>query len=229
MSHAAVRTRSALRVRREPTRWIGRLRAGRRSSPGPASAALLGGGRSRVVAAPTTTRLRDLELRSVQQAFVLVARDRRRQGRATRRSPRPIYKQSFDLRDRRVPRRPGACALPVYPVRVRDGRVEVGDRPHVSTPRARSESLRRDVARSRRRRHRAARLRCSSRLLARAADADRGRALRAAPRDAGRAAQAQYYRELIPAEPPGPGQQYAFEVDLDTCTGCKACVPRATA
>jgi formate dehydrogenase iron-sulfur subunit len=37
-------------------------------------------------------------------------------------------------------------------------------------------------------------------------------------------AQAQYYRELLPAAPPGPGQQYAFEVDLDTCTGCKACV-----
>ena len=31
------------------------------------------------------------------------------------------------------------------------------------------------------------------------------------------------YRELIPA-PPKAGQQYAFEVDLDKCTGCKACV-----
>lgn len=32
------------------------------------------------------------------------------------------------------------------------------------------------------------------------------------------------YRDLIPAEKPGPGHQYAFEVDLDACTGCKACV-----
>src|SRR6476620_1412540 len=32
------------------------------------------------------------------------------------------------------------------------------------------------------------------------------------------------YRELMPASPPQPGQQYAFEVDLDRCTGCKACV-----
>jgi formate dehydrogenase iron-sulfur subunit len=32
------------------------------------------------------------------------------------------------------------------------------------------------------------------------------------------------YRDLLPASPPGPGQQYAFEVDLDVCTGCKACV-----
>jgi len=32
------------------------------------------------------------------------------------------------------------------------------------------------------------------------------------------------YRELIPMKTPGPGQQYAFEVDLDKCTGCKACV-----
>lgn len=32
------------------------------------------------------------------------------------------------------------------------------------------------------------------------------------------------YRDLLPASPPGPGQQYAFSVDLDACSGCKACV-----
>jgi Fe-S-cluster-containing dehydrogenase component/DMSO reductase anchor subunit len=32
------------------------------------------------------------------------------------------------------------------------------------------------------------------------------------------------YRALLPAAEPGPGQQYAFEVDLDQCSGCKACV-----
>ena len=32
------------------------------------------------------------------------------------------------------------------------------------------------------------------------------------------------YRRLLPAAPPGPGEQYAFEVDLDRCSGCKACV-----
>jgi len=32
------------------------------------------------------------------------------------------------------------------------------------------------------------------------------------------------YRTLLPAKPPGPGEQYAFEVDLDRCSGCKACV-----
>lgn len=37
-------------------------------------------------------------------------------------------------------------------------------------------------------------------------------------------AQAEYYRDLIPLSVPGNGQQYAFEVDLDTCSGCKACV-----
>ena len=37
-------------------------------------------------------------------------------------------------------------------------------------------------------------------------------------------AQARYYQDLIPSSRPGPGQQYAFAVDLDACTGCKACV-----
>lgn len=37
-------------------------------------------------------------------------------------------------------------------------------------------------------------------------------------------AQARYYKNLIPLSKPGPGEQYSFEVDLDKCTGCKACV-----
>jgi len=32
------------------------------------------------------------------------------------------------------------------------------------------------------------------------------------------------YERLLPAAPPGQGEQYAFEVDLDRCSGCKACV-----
>lgn len=32
------------------------------------------------------------------------------------------------------------------------------------------------------------------------------------------------YQELIPLTKPKPGEQYAFEVDLDACSGCKACV-----
>jgi len=32
------------------------------------------------------------------------------------------------------------------------------------------------------------------------------------------------YQALMPATAPKSGQQYAFEVDLDACSGCKACV-----
>ncbi len=42
--------------------------------------------------------------------------------------------------------------------------------------------------------------------------------------DATSPTQAKHYRDLIPLTAPGPGEQYAFEVDLDKCTGCKACV-----
>ena len=35
---------------------------------------------------------------------------------------------------------------------------------------------------------------------------------------------ADHYRSLIPLTKPGIGEQYAFEVSLDRCTGCKACV-----
>lgn len=36
--------------------------------------------------------------------------------------------------------------------------------------------------------------------------------------------QARYYRDLLPLSKPQPGEQYAFEVDLDACSGCKGCV-----
>ncbi|MDA1092574.1 MAG: dimethyl sulfoxide reductase anchor subunit [Acidobacteria bacterium] len=32
------------------------------------------------------------------------------------------------------------------------------------------------------------------------------------------------YSALMPASPPAEGQQYAFDVDLDACSGCKSCV-----
>jgi NAD(P)H-dependent nitrite reductase small subunit len=35
---------------------------------------------------------------------------------------------------------------------------------------------------------------------------------------------ASYYRDLIPLTQPGPDEQFAFEVDLNACSGCKACV-----
>jgi Fe-S-cluster-containing dehydrogenase component/DMSO reductase anchor subunit len=33
-----------------------------------------------------------------------------------------------------------------------------------------------------------------------------------------------FYKHLIPLEKPSEGEQYAFQVELDKCTGCKACV-----
>ena len=36
--------------------------------------------------------------------------------------------------------------------------------------------------------------------------------------------QRSYYEDLIPIKKPSTGEQYSFEVDLDKCTGCKACV-----
>ncbi|MEM1443211.1 MAG: DmsC/YnfH family molybdoenzyme membrane anchor subunit [Verrucomicrobiota bacterium] len=33
-----------------------------------------------------------------------------------------------------------------------------------------------------------------------------------------------HYRSLIPLSKPSEGEQYSFEVDLDACSGCKACV-----
>lgn len=36
--------------------------------------------------------------------------------------------------------------------------------------------------------------------------------------------QSRYYSDLIPSAVPQSGEQYAFEVDLDRCSGCKACV-----
>lgn len=40
----------------------------------------------------------------------------------------------------------------------------------------------------------------------------------------GRPTNASSYEKLLPATPPSAAQQYAFEVDLDRCSGCKACV-----
>ena len=37
-------------------------------------------------------------------------------------------------------------------------------------------------------------------------------------------ANAESYRALLPTATPAEGEQYAFAVDLDTCTGCKSCV-----
>lgn len=40
----------------------------------------------------------------------------------------------------------------------------------------------------------------------------------------GHSAKEKTYSALMPARSPNPGEQYAFQVDLDACSGCKACV-----
>src|SRR5438093_2041557 len=40
----------------------------------------------------------------------------------------------------------------------------------------------------------------------------------------GAPAQEKFYRDLMPAGNPRAGEQYAFVVELDKCSGCKACV-----
>jgi ferredoxin len=39
-----------------------------------------------------------------------------------------------------------------------------------------------------------------------------------------RKSKSENFQSLIPLTAPRPGEQYAFEVNLDKCTGCKACV-----
>ncbi|TLD70176.1 molybdopterin oxidoreductase [Phragmitibacter flavus] len=41
---------------------------------------------------------------------------------------------------------------------------------------------------------------------------------------AGVPSQERFYKKLMPMGKPGVGHQFAFEVNLDQCTGCKACV-----
>jgi formate dehydrogenase iron-sulfur subunit len=43
-------------------------------------------------------------------------------------------------------------------------------------------------------------------------------------RDSAEVSRFGFYRELIPDRKPNPGEQLAFQVSLDACTGCKACV-----
>lgn len=45
-----------------------------------------------------------------------------------------------------------------------------------------------------------------------------------ADHDSGLPDQSRYYSKLLPTSLPEEGQQYTFEVDLDRCSGCKACV-----
>ena len=63
-----------------------------------------------------------------------------------------------------------------------------------------------------------------SALLARQADLTAVEHFSQRHAGADRPGQGRYYQSLLPAAAPGPGQQYGFEVDLDRCSGCKACV-----
>jgi Fe-S-cluster-containing dehydrogenase component/DMSO reductase anchor subunit len=47
---------------------------------------------------------------------------------------------------------------------------------------------------------------------------------RVSPRTPANADGQALYRDLVPLNRPGAGEQYAFEVYLDACSGCKACV-----
>lgn len=115
----------------------------------------------------------------------------------------PIYKNTFDLRTGRCFENPNV-SIATYQVRAERGHVEV-----------RVPSSRQPSGHTRD-------------LLPVLLDAQQ--TLTAVERFShthdvqGLAVPSRVYRDLIPLERPAAGQQYAFEVDLDACTGCKACV-----
>ena len=153
------------------------------SCPAPACAALVERRADRHRARARRARVRALELRSVQQGVRASRAASSATGRRRRRSPRPIYKQSFDLETGECLDDPD-CPLATYPVRVVDGRVQVGVPYPVDALMARRrprEPLWRHSPAPLRRRSPSERLPVLSvaALARRAADPDRGRALRA--------------------------------------------------